>query len=181
MELINAVIERKVGMVENENLSPELRLINQYMMELDLVIHKLTLKWGVGRLQELAPPELKAKFDSQMKKLNDAIMNSDVILVQELIGGAGRGWLALEAAAVKAGHLPYEAQFWEVMAGDAVYRVVRFREDLETAPKGNSAALVCLDELVNGYHAQNVKTFSKRAPETPEAQKPFVQDLEIGF
>ena len=177
MELIEAVINRRVGMVEASLLTPELAAINQLLYAVDIVRHKMELKYGIGRLLELTPPELRAKFDSQMKKLEAAVIESNVALVEELVGGCCRGWAALDAAAVKNGHVPFEPQFWEVAAADGVvYRVVRHIEELEAVPQALRERLVSLQELVNGYHAQNVKVFKTPSNGSERVFRPFSED-----
>ncbi len=164
MEIGKLIMERKIGAAETTLLSLPQLAINQAMYRLDIELHKSTLKWGVGRLLELAPPDLLAKWSSQMAKLNAAILAGDVPLVEELVVGSCRGVAALERAAVAAGHIPYEPQFWEIAAGDGtIYRVVRHREELQAMPRGLDGPWVCLEELVAVLHARSLEVF-KTAP-----------------
>lgn len=160
MELIKLIIERKIGLAESLHLTDSQVVINQILYSLDLVQHRMEMKWGIGRLQQLASDDLMAKWEAQINKLNDAIMNSDVEAVKELVAGCQRGWAVLEKSAVARGHVPYEPQFWEVDVDGAVYRVVRLREELEAIPEPLSERTVCLDELVRVFHARHQKTFN---------------------
>ncbi len=171
-------------MAEMTLLTAEQIIINQLLYRLDLELHKMTLKWGHNRLVELAPADLLAKWSSQRSKLEVAILAGDVPLVEQLVAGSCRGVMALERAAVAAGHVPYEPQFWEVAAGDGtVHRVVRLREELNAVPKGWDGPLVCLEELVAVFHLRHQEAF-KTAPR--EVGKEYVasgkpMNEELGF
>lgn len=176
------LLERKIGMVEAVQLTPEQSMINQLLYEVDLVAHRLTLKWGVNRLLELAPPDLKAKFDNQMGKLEAAVIGGDVALVQELVGGCCRGWQALERAAIAAGHVPHEPLIFEVAVDGVVVPVVRTLEDQHACPKDRHGnATVTLEELCRVFVARQKETFST-VPLNPAFEiKPFKQDMELGL
>ncbi len=164
-DLYNAIVNRKVGMAESSLLSLPQLAINQAMYRLDIELHKSTLKWGVGRLLSLASPELKAKWDTQMEKLNAAILAGDVPLVEELVVGSCRGVMALERSASAAGHVPFEPQWWEVAVKGAeegqetVYRVVRHVSELGVLKPSPDRVDVDLEGLVRVYHQRIAEAF----------------------
>ncbi len=152
------IMERKIGFMEQQLLTPEMAVINQVLYGLDLVRHRMEMKWGVGRLVELATPELQLKWESHTRKLEGAIMASEVEVVKELVDGGVRGWAALERAAVEGGHVPFEPMVWEVAAEGVVYRVVRGRDDAEAL----GGDVVTLGELVRVYHLRHQNALIRR-------------------
>ena len=169
MELVNALIERKIGMVETVKMSPEMLLINQLMYGLDLVRHRADIKWGVDRLISLAPDEMAGKWKSQVAKLNDAIMAGDVPAVEELVAGSIRGYAALERSAVASGHLPMAPEIIEIKVEGVVYRIVA---PGSVATDANS---VTLEELVRVYHARTQSVF-KTLPNANTVASGWVPD-----
>ena len=169
-------------MAESTELSLAQTMINQHLYRLDLEQHKMELKWGCGRLEELVPPELSEKWKSQRKKLEDAIIAGDVPLVEELVVGSCRGWAALERSAVAGGHVPFEPQFWEVTAPDSgvVYRVVRTNADAEAIGTTPERPVVTLEELVRVFASRHAEAFpAPIAGEYVPSGLPI--DQEIGF
>lgn len=156
------IIERKCGFMEQALMSPEQATINQILYGLDLARHRAELRWGVGRLIELAPEDLRNKWVAQGEKSVSAIIANDVALVEELVAGSIRGWDALERSAVALGHVPYEAQFWEVMVEDVVYRVVRSAEDAHVVIFDSERPVVALEELVRVYHGRRKEALIRR-------------------
>jgi len=183
MDMSNAIIERKIGMPESTLLSEAQMLINQMMMRLDLELHRSTLKWGVGRLLELAPPDLLAKWNSQMSKLNEAILAGDVMLVEDLVVGSCRGLEALQRSAIALGHIPFSPEFAEVAMDDGtVYRVVGLYSDAGALEGSAERPVISVGELCRVYHARHLETF-KTAREVGReyvaSGKPM--DQELGF
>lgn len=181
-ELSQLIIKRKIGFVEENMLNAEQIMINQRLYELDIVAHKLTMKWGVNRLVDLASPELKARWASQNSKLEDAVIAANVQLVEELIQGSVRGWQALEKAAIEAGHVPYETLFFEVVTDDGmVYRVVRHPEDVHALTvKGPDDGVIDIASLVRCYHVRHQQVFGLDKPsELKPSGKPM--DEPLGF
>jgi hypothetical protein len=164
MELGKAIVERSVGFLEQVNLSMAQVVINEELYSLDLVRHRMEMKWGFGpggvsRLIELASWELGQKWAAQVEKLEQAILTEDIVTVKDLIGGCQRGWTALEQAAVTAGHVPYEPLFWTVLVSGTEYRIVRSNEDASVMGlwegQGDAWTCVTMDELVRGHHARH--------------------------
>lgn len=168
--------------MESTLLNPEQIMINQYLYELDMITHKMTMKWGFQRLEKLASPALQARWASQNSKLEDAVISADVVLVKELVQGSVRGWGALEKYAIDCGHVPYETLFFEVVTEDGqVYRVVRHAEDVHALTvKGPDDGVIDIPSLVRVYHARHQKTFQLDKPsEYKPSGKPMNEKLDF--
>lgn len=157
IELKKALVGRRAGALETMAFSMAQNTINQVVMELDLVRHRMTLKWGFNRLYDLASLELRSKWDSHIKQLEDAMIAENVPLVEELVKGGCRGWMALERAAVASGHVPFEPLCWEVLVGETCYQVVRSNEDAAAAASWAKVdrPVVTLEELVRVYDGRH--------------------------
>ena len=79
---------------------------------LDAVAVEMEAKWGRGRLQELVSPATAAKFEAAKAKLDVAIHDNDVPLVIKRSEILMRGWKALEAEAIEAGHEAAPPDIW---------------------------------------------------------------------
>lgn len=80
-------------------------------------------KWGVGRAERLAPPDLLARFRRQQVTWREAYAEAwdapfmTRNLLEAVAGKAGsmcRAWAALDAAAEEAGHRAVAPWVWEV-------------------------------------------------------------------
>ena len=94
-------------------LAPSSYLLQAAVDGLDQVAHAMELRWGVGRLRLLVPDALRARFDAQKDKLDDAIDSGMVSYVQVQAEGMRRAWEALDRAAAEAGQQPLAPEVWE--------------------------------------------------------------------
>jgi hypothetical protein len=78
---------------------------------LDRIATELELVWG-GHLQNHVAPELKAKFEAQQQKLDDAIASGDDELIAKRASAMARAWRALDAAARADGIKPADEALW---------------------------------------------------------------------
>ena len=181
--LKKALVGRRAGALETMAFSMAQNTINQVVMKLDQVRHKMTLKWGFDRLLELASPELLAKWDSHMKQLEDAMIAENVPLVEELVDGGCRGWAALERAAVAAGHVPFEPMVWEVVVGETCYQVVRSNEDAAAAASWAKVdrPVVTLEELVRVYDGRHKAVYGMVEKQSELVPSGRPMDEELGF
>ncbi len=95
-----AIRERKITRVD---------LCDEERQAVDATVNALEAKWGCGRLESLCrDPELRAKFERQRQKYNDAFWDAelDVGNVQLQATKMIRGYEALEAHAIKVGIQP---------------------------------------------------------------------------
>jgi len=65
-------------------------------------------KWGVGRLQDLADPPLRAKFDRAVARFDKAMDKSDPNVIVARASALHRGWVALQDAALEAKYKPLD-------------------------------------------------------------------------
>ena len=185
-EVAGLILDRKIGFVEEQMMNDKQIVINQVMYALDLVRHRLDLKWGVGRLLEKCSPELRVKWEAQMVRLNDAVFAEDVFAVEELIKGCVRGLEVIEKDVCARGVVPFEVQFWEVMCSDGQkYRVVREELNSDTCARGDAVEVVSIPELVRVYHARKGVVFAANgALDAPNSlikqDRPF-EDRDMGF
>lgn len=163
-DLNQAILERKVGFSEEVLLNDAQVAINQALMRLDLVAHRMAVKWGVGRLEDLASAMLRERWDRQAAALNNAVMAADARLVADLVESSIRGWTALEQEAMVHGYCTYQPEFWMVTVNGKVFWVVRdFTDAAALVEKAKIDAagpsVIVLEELVRVYEAREVKTF----------------------
>ena len=65
---------------------------------------RLESKWGVGQLQALSPPDLRGKFARALARFNKALDRDNPVEVEQRASALYRGWIALQDAALEAGH-----------------------------------------------------------------------------
>ncbi len=70
-------------------------------------------KWGVGRLRLLVLAPLRAKFDEQKDRLEQALATKNEVFVRAQGEGMRRAWEALDRAAYEVGETPLASQVWE--------------------------------------------------------------------
>jgi hypothetical protein len=139
-----------------QDITPEQTLINQHLQRLDEVSRKMEAKWGVNRLPDCVPKDLREKWDRQWLKLNAAIMESKHPETVELAQGCIRAWEALERAAVVAGYQHDTGQVMEIRAASGrIYRVCASGLDaMKPVPEGYQ--VVSLSEVVNLLEANQL-------------------------
>lgn len=98
-------------------------LIKAALDRLDETARALERKWGVGRLRLLVDDILRARFDRQAVLLDGVLWgpsgsHGDGTIILAQIDAMCRGWQAMDAAAVKAGHAPVPPTWWECQAPD---------------------------------------------------------------
>jgi hypothetical protein len=88
--------------------------IRAMVEDVDQVALAMERKWGIDRLRLLVPVELRARFDVQKARLDQAIASNleDHVLVQSQ--GMVRAWEALDRAAADACQSPLCPQIWQL-------------------------------------------------------------------
>lgn len=144
-----------------DKMTPEQNAINKLIYQLDEVAIKYECIWGVYRLESLAVGTLAEKVQSQVDKLNDAIMGQDVAAVRDLVAGTIRMYDALEKNAIALGYKPLPPDMWEIKVGSSVYRVCKSMDDVRAAhkPDGSGAKVIALEELINLYENRHLKFY----------------------
>lgn len=101
--------KNKIGWPEMDYLEPGQYRIQQIIEQLDQVVIGYEKNWGVDRLPKLVSKELYDKWVKQCEKLDAAIQDGHLPLVEELAQGCVRGLSVLEADARKLGYKPHDA------------------------------------------------------------------------
>jgi hypothetical protein len=101
---------------------------------LDHTAREMERKWGVGRLRLLVDDVLRAKFDRQLKLLDEALWGEpgsvDGRTIVSQIDATERGWLALDRTATAAGHTPKPPGWVEALSpGGQLYLIVTDNAD----------------------------------------------------
>lgn len=123
------------------------------LIHLDNVAEGYNIRWGRGRLIELANKDLKDKFTRQLDKVQAAADTGHVADLEALSDGLERGWKALEDAAIASGHKPLTPACMEVAhESGEIYKIVCNNEQQEATPK-NGVTVLTLRQLVNVYHS----------------------------
>jgi hypothetical protein len=104
----------------------------QAMVEgVDQVAISMERKWGVGRLRLLVSDLLRAKFDEQKNRLDQAIAGNHEGYVRIHTDGMRRAWEALDRSAREAGEVPLAPQVWECVLPDTGEIVSLVRTEAE--------------------------------------------------
>lgn len=142
---------------------------------LDRDVRELERKWGVGRLVVLADDLLREKFTRQARRLNELI-RSDAPAHEVLphIEATRRGWQALEAAALAAGHQPSPPEVWEVPLSDGTVAAI---------VQDNAAAsqVVASGRGISVYTLAEIATLLSRFPQIVRAKEVFPGARLTGF
>jgi hypothetical protein len=110
-------------------------------------------RWGRDRLADLANPALRERFYQQIYRMNQAISAVDHREVAHQVSVTLRGYAALEAAALEAGHKPLEGRFWDAPMPDG--RVLCVCPDHHEAGKvarqrkGEDVLVYSVEEVAN--------------------------------
>ena len=140
-------------------LTENQRTISRIIGNLDDIATDYETRWGKGKLQELASPELLAKWERQMAKLTDAMEREHPDDVLQLALGTRTAWGMLEEAALASGAVPLDPKAWETHASDGtVYQVFR------SYGQATGENAITVQELVNFYHTARLKAFEKPEP-----------------
>jgi len=136
-------------------------IIRRQIERLDQVATDYETRWGIGRLQSLAPPDVREKWERQTDKLAEAIANADALNIITLVDGTIRGWGLLERLANEAGHAPYDPVYLEYKIGGQVYAVARSAQDAQSLhkPRGRDAVIVTVGELLRSFIERHSNAF----------------------
>lgn len=123
------------------------------VLEYDKAATEYEERWGRDRLADLASPALRERFYRQVYVMNQAISAVDWREVEHQCGVTLRGYAALEAAALEAGHKPLEGRFWDAAMPDG--RVLCVAPDHHEAGKvarqrkGEDVLVYSVEEIAN--------------------------------
>jgi hypothetical protein len=139
----------------------------------------MEMVWG-GNLQNHVAPELKAKFEAQQQKLDDAIASGDDEAISKRAGAMARAWRALDAAARADGIKPADEAMWIGKRRDGqlvcIYTsAVSFGELPDHMPR------FYIDEVVNMIPSAALKAKAEWPDATVEGINKRDLDDEIPF
>ena len=122
----------------------------------DEVARTMEAKWGVDRLRCLVGDDLRARFDSQRLKFNQAIRTGDLSELETEALRMRRAWQALDAAADAAGAERLSPDAWEVaLPSGGVAVIVKDRDGYRSSMvAGRSVQVFELQEiatLIEGF------------------------------
>jgi len=153
--------------------SPVQYEIQRHLRKLDDVTTRFECCWGVGRLPNLVGGELAQKWDRHWGKIEEAVLNSDLYSMPELVDGAIRGFDMLEDVALKAGHKPLDPTCWEIEVEGEKFAVYQTRADEMGAATEQGIRKLCLEELVRVYKTRHEQVLEIVAPEIKALPKAF--------
>jgi hypothetical protein len=104
LKMRDVIFKHKLDWIDKMEIGSDAYYVQQWLDKLDQEMISYEARWGVDVLPKVAPPELRAKWDKQMEKLNTAILENDVMVIGDLVSGAIRGLVALEQHAYNSGH-----------------------------------------------------------------------------
>ena len=117
------------------------------MRSLDAVARDAEVRWGIGKLESLADPELAARFEQARVRLNAALNGDDVNEVVARCKDMIKGWKVIEKRVREAGHQPGISRVWYHKGDDGkTYAFVQDPADATLVEKG--AVAYTLDEVV---------------------------------
>lgn len=127
-------------------------IVKAALDSVDEVARRFEQRWGIGRLERLASPELAVKFEQARQNFNDACANQDDhnYMVQKA-NNLIKGWQALERSAEKNGHTPADERIWYFRAPDdqdgKPYALVENSGDAKRVEPDTVVRVYSLDEI----------------------------------
>ena len=154
------------GLVSKFNGRDQMRMndlqyrgIKDALVKHDYVVSEYENKWGVDRLQELVPSEMRDRFYQQRDKLNAAIEANDGKDVQHQVQVMCRAYVALEKKALEDGMKPLTGEYWETPLPDGrVLAIAKtFAEAGKVARDNRELVVYSLEEIANFIGAEKKK------------------------
>ena len=150
------------------NHAGKAQVINAAVRSLDAVARDAEVRWGIGKLESLADPELAARFEQARVRLNAALNGDDVNEVVARCKDMVKGWKILEKRVSDAGHKPAVFRVWYHKADDG--RKYAFVQDPADATLVDDDAIAyTLDEIARLLD-QRFQTINKVKEHWPGAE-----------
>lgn len=147
------------------NHAGKAQVINAALRSLDAVARDAEVRWGIGKLESLADPELAARFEQARVRLNAALNGEDVNEVVARCKDMIKGWKVIEKRVREAGHQPADMRVWYHKGDDGrTYAFVQDPADATLVEKG--AVAYSLDEVVRllDQRFQTINTVKEHWP-----------------
>jgi len=117
----------------------------------DAVARELEMKWGIGKLEELAAPNLAVKFEQARQNFSEACQLDDSEYLVQKANNLITGWRKLETTAIQAGHKPGSAEVWYGIApedcGEYNFAIVKWPSDAAAIDRNKYPIVYSLDEV----------------------------------
>jgi hypothetical protein len=117
----------------------------------DAVARELEMKWGIGKLEELAPPNLAIKFEQARQNFSEACQLDDSDYLVQKANNLITGWRKLETTAIEAGHKPGSAEVWYGIAPEDCdeynFAIVKWPSDAAAIDRNKYPIVYSLDEV----------------------------------
>jgi len=140
----------------------------------DKVARDLENKWGIGKLQELAPPKLAVAFERARQNFSDAANGDDHNYLVQKANNLIEGWQALERKAIKNGFSPTDAEVWYAIApedqGEYKFAIVKHASDVAAVDRDAHPRVYTLDEIARIISHYETSMLVKAKEVFPNAQ-----------
>lgn len=117
----------------------------------DAVARELEMKWGIGKLEELAAPNLAVKFEQARQNFSEACQLDDSEYLVQKANNLITGWRKLETTAIQAGHKPGSAEVWYGIAPEDCdeynFAIVKWPSDAANIDRDKYPIVYSLDEV----------------------------------
>lgn len=130
----------------------------------DTVARELEQKWGIGKLEALATPQLAVEFAQARANFNEAANGDDVKYLVQKANNMIAGLKALEQQAISRGHKPSDAEAWYAVAppdvGEYAFAIVRDASDAVAVDREVYPRVYTLDEvarIISHYETSMLK------------------------
>lgn len=118
---------------------------------LEDVAWSLVQRWGKGKLERLASPQLAVAFQQAKQNYEKAVQDDDVNYIAQKAKNLIQGWQALEKYAKKQGHKPEPSKVWYAIApielNAFTYAIVKDQSDMQFVDKESADRVYTLDEI----------------------------------
>ena len=168
-------------------------ICNAAVASVDKVARDLEMRWGIGKLEELAPPKLAVAFEQARQNFNDAANGDDHKYLVQKADNLIQGWKAVEAYAIKNGRNPGDAEVWYAIAppdaGGDKFAIIKHAADSASVDRTEYPKVYTLDEIARIIKAFETDMISKTKELFPDARitnimpstKKVILDDEIPF
>ena len=118
---------------------------------LEDVAWSLVQRWGKGKLERLASPQLAVAFQQAKQNYEKAVQDDDINYIAQKAKNLIQGWQALEKYAKKQGHKPEPSKVWYAIAPIEInaftYAIVKDQSDMQFVDKDSADRVYTLDEI----------------------------------
>ena len=140
----------------------------------DKVARDLEMKWGIGKLEELAPPKLAVAFEQARQNFSDAALGDDHNYLVQKADNLIQGWKAVEAYAIKNGRTPADEEVWYAIAppdaGGDKFAIVKHAADTAAVDRTDYPRVYSLDEIARIIKAVETDMIAKTKEIFPDAK-----------